>query len=393
MDKPKILIIQAAGEHQANANFREGLSLMRAFDRLDIESMIWGKGYSNFSRPLEDIAKEYDVLFVVENYAMDWIPNMKNLRNIKMFWSIDGHMVLEQHQKWTVANGIDIVLNSCAQFTGAFPGAKQSVWFPNCVDETLVYPMPNVVKKYAIGFCGNVSNRGPLLEMLRPFGIKQDIFVIGDAMREALNSYMIGWNFNINNDINYRTFEVTAARTMLMTNRTDAISMLFDEDVEIILYDGREDMLKKVQYYIAHPQECRKIAQAGYQKTLSMHTYFHRAKVILEVLKESEKLVSVKTNEIGNPIDNKELAKKQFPERSNPTIDNFKTNTDKKYEWKSGITKAVTPKFQAGTNRDLPSRSDGTTTEPKQEVVKTDQEITKENNEPISYEDYFKTKK
>ena len=49
--KDKVLIIQRAGEHLLNREFRESLSIKRAFDRLGIESTVWGKDYPTFIIP------------------------------------------------------------------------------------------------------------------------------------------------------------------------------------------------------------------------------------------------------------------------------------------------------------------------------------------------------
>ena len=81
----KIVIIQEAGRHQENKNFRESLCLHNAFSKIDgVESKVWGLNYQDFSTPFSEIEKWTDVIFVIENYTSSWLPiNEKPLPNAK----------------------------------------------------------------------------------------------------------------------------------------------------------------------------------------------------------------------------------------------------------------------------------------------------------------------
>ena len=66
----KIVIIQEAGRHEKNKNFRESLNLHRALSRIEgVESKVWGLNYSEFSTPFSEIEKWADVIFIIENYT------------------------------------------------------------------------------------------------------------------------------------------------------------------------------------------------------------------------------------------------------------------------------------------------------------------------------------
>ena len=71
------------------------------------------------------------------------------------------------------------------------------LWFPNAVNDELIKPL-DIEKEYDLGFCGNYVNRKPVLEFLeREHNLHLDIFVIGDAMVEAINKYKCHFNLNI----------------------------------------------------------------------------------------------------------------------------------------------------------------------------------------------------
>ena len=286
----KIVIIQEAGRHEKNKNFRESLNLHRALSKISgVESKVWGLNYTDFSTPFFEIEKWADVIFIIENYTSEWLPikEISESKKLKIFWSIDSHCVLQQHQHLCKLLKIDILLNSTEDYIPSFNGlVKKSYWFPNCFPDDLIFPM-GVEKTVDIGFCGNVINRGQLIDFLSKYNIKKDIFVIGDDMVRAINSYKIHFNCNISNDINYRTFETTGAGTLLLTNYTKGLEKLFDINSEIVVYRNYQELDEKVKYYLQNESERVKIQNAGFERSKKDHTYFERAKKLIEIINEN----------------------------------------------------------------------------------------------------------
>jgi len=286
----KIVIIQEAGRHEKNKNFRESLNLHRSLSKIEgIESKVWGLNYPDFEKSFSDIEDWCDVLFIIENYTSEWLPikEISESKKLKIFWSIDSHCILQQHQELCKLLRIDILLNSTESYIPMFEGlVKKSYWFPNSYPDDLIFPS-NDYKTIDIGFCGNVINRGNLINHLDKYNIKKDIFVIGDDMVKSINSYKIHFNCNISNDINYRTFETTGCGTFLLTNYTPGLEKLFDIGKEIVVYESIEDMDNKVKYYLDNPEERNKIARAGHERAKKDHTYFERAKKLIDIINEN----------------------------------------------------------------------------------------------------------
>ncbi len=283
----KIVIIQECGRHEANKNYRGSLNLQRALLKYDgIEAIVWGLNYPNFSTPFSELEKWADVIFVIENYTPEWLPikEIQESKKIKIYWSIDSHCVLSQHQKLCSLLKIDILLNSTESYIPHFNSiVKKSFWFPNAYPDDLMSPM-GIDKIYNIGFCGNLLNRGHYVNHLDKFNIKKDLFVIGDDMVKAINSYKIHFNRNISNDINYRTFETTGCATLLMTNHTPGLEKLFKINEEVVVYNDINDLDEKVKYYLNNESERKKIEMAGYNRSKNEHTYFTRSKSLLEII-------------------------------------------------------------------------------------------------------------
>jgi hypothetical protein len=286
----RIVIIQEAGRHDKNKDFREALNLHRSLSKIDgVESKVWGLNYPDFDTTFSEIEKWSDVIFIIENYTSTWLPvkEISESKKLKIFWSIDSHCVLQQHQHLCQLLKIDILLNSTESYIPSYEGlVKKSYWFPNSYPDDLMYPM-NIEKTVDIGFCGNVLNRGHVIDSLDKYGIKKDIFVIGDDMVNTINSYKIHLNCNISNDINYRTFETCGCGTMLLTNYTPGLEKLFDIGKEIVVYTSIEDLDNKVKYYLENEDERNMIAESGHQRVKRDHTYFQRSKKLIDIINEN----------------------------------------------------------------------------------------------------------
>ena len=283
----KIVIIQEAGRHEKNKNFRESLSLHRALSKIDgVESKVWGVNYPDFSTPFSEIEKWADVIFIIENYTSGWMPleEISRSKKLKIFWSIDSHYdgVVNQHSYLCDILNIDILLNSSEQYIKCF-NVKKSYWFPNAYPDELIYPM-DIKKTFDLGFCGNDR---PEIHYLDKFNIKKDLFVLGDDMVKAINSYKIHFNKNIRDDINYRTFETCGCKTFLLTNYSPNLEKLFDIGKELITYNNLSEVDDLVKYYLENEDERNKIAEAGYLRVKSEHTYYHRAKKLIEIINEN----------------------------------------------------------------------------------------------------------
>ena len=297
----KIVIIQEAGRHEKNKNFRESLNLHRGFSRIPgIESKVWGLNYPDFNMSFSEIEQWSDIILIIENYTSNWLPvnEIKNSKKLKIFWSIDSHCVLDQHKEICALLNIDILLNSTESYIPNFDGlVKKSYWFPNSYPDDLIFPK-DINKTIDVGFCGNVLNRGGVINSLDKYGIKKDIFVIGDDMVDAINSYKIHINCNISNDINYRTFETTGHQceykhcnksgcgTFLLTNYTPGLEKLFDIGKEIVVYNDLNDLDNKVKYYLENEEEREKIAKSGYERSKKNHTYNKRCEELINMINE-----------------------------------------------------------------------------------------------------------
>lgn len=80
--------------------------------------------------------------------------------------------------------------------------------------------------------------------------------------------------------INLRIFEALAAGKFLLTDYCDEVVEMFEPGVEIETFKSSRELIEKVGYYLAHPEQRVRIAQAGHKKFLERYTWSARTKVM-----------------------------------------------------------------------------------------------------------------
>ena len=275
----RVLIIQENGRHEANRNYRECFCLQRGFKFHGVQADVWGLDHQNYDQvPVWD---DYDLIINLENYDQTgWVPDLAEFRAKKFLWSIDAHVKGIRSYTQTATSGkYDLILQATPEFLN-----DNSVWFPNCYDDDLIKPL-EIEKEHDIGFCGNVNNRGHLIDSIdRQFGIRKDIFVLGDSMVRSINSYKIHFNANISIDINYRNFETIGCGTCLLTSYNPHYDRLgLVDNVNCLIYSTVNEMLEKIEIALKD-NDFRKNMEASALELAKCHTYKKRAKQILDIM-------------------------------------------------------------------------------------------------------------
>jgi hypothetical protein len=283
----KILIIQENGRHLENREFRECFNLQRALLRKNVNTVVWGLGHDNFNTPFQQIIKDIDVIILLENYESNgWLPDLSNINKLKIFWSIDSHMVLMNHITTVVKNKIDIVLNAIESHQNYFKTSK-TFYFPNAYPSDLISPIDGVDKNIFLGFCGSLLNRSEILDKLEnKFGLKKDIWKLGNEMVKTINGYNIHFNKTLSNDINYRIFETMGCNTLILTNSTENINTFFKDMENIVIYNNEIELFEKLNVLSSDNDLIKKISNSGYELVKNNHTYDNRVDVLLKIISD-----------------------------------------------------------------------------------------------------------
>ena len=276
-----VLIIQENGRHDGNRNFRECFCTQRAFLHHGHEADVWGLGHDNYEQ--EPDYDSYDLIINLENYdETGWVPSLAKVQTKKFLWSIDAHVKgIQSYLKTANEGGYDLILQATPEFV-----SENSIWFPNCYDDCVIKPV-DMRKLHDIGFCGNIINRGGLIEALKGnFDFKLDEFVIGEEMVKAINSYEIHFNANISIDINYRNLETMGCGTCLLTSHNDHYSKLgMIDGKNCLVYKNIDEMIEKARFALGNYDFRTSICNAGLVLAQE-HTYKKRIKSLINSIEE-----------------------------------------------------------------------------------------------------------
>ena len=91
---------------------------------------------------------------------------------------------------------------------------------------------------------------------------------------------------SIRDGIPLRCFDIMGAGGFLLTNFQSDLLRFFEPDKDFVYFESEADLLAKVDYYLAHPEEREAIARNGYNK-IRDGTFDHRVHEMMEIITAS----------------------------------------------------------------------------------------------------------
>lgn len=160
--------------------------------------------------------------------------------------------------------------------------------FPSRLKGVNIILKPLINKGYDIKIYGNPW----WLENTRPFSIDPLLYgaYLGyEDMRTAYSSAKIVLGLHSVDTsptmMSMRTFEVLGCGAFYLTQWTPAIENIFKNHEHLVWSKSPEETVNLVNYYLAHPKERERVALNGQAEVYAKHSYIHRAKDLLGVLK------------------------------------------------------------------------------------------------------------
>jgi hypothetical protein len=162
-------------------------------------------------------------------------------------------------------------------------------------DQRYIHKYNNVDPCIDIGIFGTIyPPRISFIEELQKrfkveiFGLNGN-FVHGEALERLIKSVKIWPMFDCSlrtvyphNYWSNRPYLLTGMGGFILHPFCYYLTKEFEEDKEMVFYQSREEMYDKIRYYLGHPEERMKIAEAGHIKTISQYTYVQRCAELLK---------------------------------------------------------------------------------------------------------------
>jgi glycosyltransferase involved in cell wall biosynthesis len=112
---------------------------------------------------------------------------------------------------------------------------------------------------------------------------------------EILGRAKIGINFSYSVDkhqLKGRVLEIMHSGAMLLETKNPQIEILFNDGIDYVSFSNKEDLVKKIKYYLIHEQERESIALSGRQKVLKLYN----SKLFIKKIFEHKDFVSEKSS-------------------------------------------------------------------------------------------------
>lgn len=246
----------------------------------------------SIAQVIASIAQPVDFYLWIDPAGRYFPSGIEDLAIPTACYLIDVHLGTWRSQ---VARFFDLVFVAQKDYVETFRkivGHDQVYWLPLAA-ASQVHRQIDLPKIYEVGFVGNISTahrytpRTRRLELLARHFKSNNFFsqYTPEQVGQIYSQSQIVFNTSIAGDVTMRIFEGTACGALVLTDSiANGLGELFNVGEEIVIYKDDDDLLNQITYYLEHPDERTRIAQAGHQRTWSQHTYTHRVQKILETL-------------------------------------------------------------------------------------------------------------
>jgi spore maturation protein CgeB len=158
------------------------------------------------------------------------------------------------------------------------------------------YDLEKTVDVSFVGQC--YGNRPEIIQSLKDHGIHAEAFGYGWPngplpMKDMICMYSkskinLGFGGVAGHQDTYclkgRDFEIPMSRGLYLTEHSPEIERVFEIGKEILTYRTFDELVKKIQYLLDHPDEAEVIRKAGHRRAISEHTWEMRFEKIFMLM-------------------------------------------------------------------------------------------------------------
>lgn len=147
---------------------------------------------------------------------------------------------------------------------------------------------PHILEKeFDITFIGSIyGNRLSVINKILK-GVSSFNGVYGVDHAKIVSKSKINLNFCTGNDASDRVYKIMAAKGFLISDNWNGREDIFENGVDLVIYNDIKDLNEKIDYYLHNDEEREKIALNGY-KTVQKFTRLSWAKKIISLYEENK---------------------------------------------------------------------------------------------------------
>lgn len=92
--------------------------------------------------------------------------------------------------------------------------------------------------------------------------------------------------YDVSFTIRSRVFTAIGSGRPFMVERHDEIERFFEDGRDIVLWSTLDEAVERLMHLIRHPEECERIARAGYEKVSRLHTAEARLREMFDIVRK-----------------------------------------------------------------------------------------------------------
>ena len=280
----KILISDIYLAGRDNCDWKDGYELYYAFQSLGYQVDIAGKNGIIPETEIPNIAHNYDIIIITENYPQysnwQWW-NWREIKTPKLFWAIDTHLIdftdfINYHKIDYVAfnnkRDIDKMITSAKKF-----------WLPYGISKKHYGVDYETEKVHDISFIGGLNpDRQYYIEK---YGMKHFQLYGPNYVREMQKS-KICFNKSMSHDLNAKNMEIIGSGTFMLSNINEDFLhfMDYNESIKEMMYVDDIDLDNKIKFYLENDEKRNEISKNARNYIFDNHSYEKRMEYLISNL-------------------------------------------------------------------------------------------------------------
>jgi spore maturation protein CgeB len=298
-----LLVLKFWDEYYHAYHIQEFKKMFQSVHVINYDARFAEDGISGTERYINEFIERENIHIVIvwlflNNYelSLEYLNSIRKKASV-VLWFFDDELFFQSFNKFYAQIADAVVTSSYYERYSYEQMDIPSVLYISSYSKQDYFPM-DVEKKIDVSFVG-VSEGRPerteYIEYLNNNGINVATYGLGfsggfvpqEKMNEIFNMSKINLNFTQMNRIaelykenpllnrirqsKGRPIEIALTKSFCLSQSAPSMDKLFEIDKEIVVFDTKEELLEKVQYYLKHLRERERITLNAYKRAIRQY--------------------------------------------------------------------------------------------------------------------------
>ena len=218
----------------------------------------------------------YDIIFTTKTFGITDLQKMFGVKNAHF---IEHGFDPDIHRKLSLPENEKAGFNCDASFIGTYSPKKEK-WLAEIKQQ-----IPDIDLKIW-GEQWYKSHHPALKEAIQHKAVMGDLYAIAIQSSKInlgiLSEVVVGSSSG--DLITSRTFHIPGSNGFLLHERNEESVLYFEEDKEAGFFDGPDELISKIKFFLNNEGIRNKIKEAGYQRSLRDHSLDVRARKVMNLM-------------------------------------------------------------------------------------------------------------